>query len=56
MLGALSADSRWMVRLFYLVQRWIMMNKWLDGCVETVGYAIVTLAVLSFILKNCGGW
>jgi len=35
---------------------WCMMNKFLDGCVEAIGYAIITLAILSFILKNCGGW
>jgi len=35
---------------------WCMMNKWVDGCGQAIGYAIIALAILSFILKNCGGW
>jgi len=34
----------------------VAMNKWMDGCVEAIGYAIIALAILSFILKNCDGW
>ena len=34
----------------------VAMNKWVDGCGQAIGYAIIALAILSFILKNCDRW